>query len=216
MESRMDNLTWKSAVTVVLVWLVGSLIAGPITQDLGSEPASDVDGALQVVRQMVAVWTDRGAPQPDLTQLIIAEGDDVITGGPLMYGGALAAIYDMTGPDMRDIIRFLEAEEFGFAERLAVARLERAGVPPLPLGGGRFSSDFGGMVMVDLWPAAVWLFDSPARGFYTSQLTNLSTIPEPASLTVLAVGVLLMRQLVCGCARPVRTSAGRTVHWQKA
>ena len=92
-------------------------------------------------------------PQQDYTLAAISAYRDILTGGPLVYGSPLSALWDVTGPDLLHITAFLESEK-GFAFLpTRIAQYTQHERSPLPIG----VLPLGRANMVDLRPQGLWL-----------------------------------------------------------
>jgi len=171
-------------LVVTLVCLVNVRAAVQIEQPI--RPVS-AESAFRSVYTDVTIWTNSTVPQQDLTVFIVADGDDVITGGPLLYGSQLSAICDITGPDMRDIVALFESRIDTVKSRSIISRLVYTSVPPLAIGTHTSAVGTGAARLFDLWPDAIWILHTPVMSPYERQFVCYM-VPEPASIMLIGFG----------------------------
>lgn len=186
-------MTRMLSVGAVLTCLVSTAFAQMVVPDYpntGVLTADDPGGP--AVGSEVGIWSYSGIPETDFIALYLATGSEIVTGGPLQYGSALSGIFEITGPDMRDIIAAVEAGGWPSLNGLPMTRIVNFSAPPPPLGTAALWRGRA-FTMVDLWPSAVWFINTQA--FAASPLAvavfTRAAVPEPASALTLAFGAVL-------------------------
>ncbi|UCG59367.1 MAG: PEP-CTERM sorting domain-containing protein [Phycisphaerales bacterium] len=182
----------RTSAYLLLILLFAPLSADATLTTISEDTTTpqETDLASQAPEDLEAVWSYGGILGSDFAAVMITAGCDILTGGPSLHGDALAGASDVVGPDLEQIIAFLESDEYFSVMSKTFPRFASASAPR-GLGGAVGANMKPGLD--DLWPQVMWLLGARTFEVYDQSLVNQISVPEPASAILLSLAGLILR-----------------------
>jgi len=151
---------------------------------------------------LMGLLSDLTEPQPPFATVLYATGFLDISGGVNLYPGTLAALYQLSGPDLE--LARMELSTLGIDDvtSVIIAEFAHGSVPQLPLGPGIvveqielvYGNGVAGLLVDEPGQYPVW-GEIGVLNYSTGMVYDrIYAIPEPMTAVLLGIGSLLIRR----------------------